>query len=93
MRSYVSSTGGAITLDDTGNAFNTLTVSTTASYDATIYDHSAVTVASANVGGTFTLTSEGAIGQSGAIIRRCAGCHPPLAARSRSTTPATPSTR
>ena len=63
----VSSTGGSITLDDTGNAFNTLTVSTTASYGASIYDHSAVTVASADVGGTFTLTSDGSIGQSGAI--------------------------
>ena len=61
-------TGGAITLDEPANAFNTLTVSTTGSYSATIYDYSAVTVASADVGGTFTLTSGGTIGQSGAII-------------------------
>ncbi len=64
----VSTTSGVITLSNSSNAFNTLTVSTTGSDNATIYDSSAVTVASAHVGGTFALTSAGSIGQSGAII-------------------------
>jgi filamentous hemagglutinin family protein len=64
----VSSTGGTITLTNSGNSFGTLTVGTGSSYDANIYDSTAVTVVSANVGGTFTLASVGAIGQSGAIV-------------------------
>mgnify|MGYP001551398294 FL=1 len=63
----VSSTGGAITLTNSGNQFATLSVSTSANHDANINDSTAVTVASATVGGTLTLSSGGAIGQSGAI--------------------------
>ncbi len=64
----VSSTGGAITLNNSGNSFGTLTVATNGSDNASVKDSTGVTVASANVGGTFTLTSGGAIGQSGAIV-------------------------
>ena len=63
----VSSTGGAINLGNIGNTFNMLTVSTVGSNAASLYDASALIVASANIGGALTLTSGGALGQSGAI--------------------------
>ena len=64
----VSSSGGAITLNNAGNAFGTLTVATSGSDDASVTDGTDVTVASAQVGGTFTLSGTGSIGQSGAIL-------------------------
>ncbi|MEJ0027112.1 MAG: filamentous hemagglutinin N-terminal domain-containing protein [Rhizomicrobium sp.] len=63
----VSTTSGAITLTDIGNAFGGLTVSTTGSDNASFAHASLLTVASANVGGTLTLTAGTAIAQTGAI--------------------------
>jgi len=64
----VSSTGGAITLNNSGDAFATLSVATSGSNNASVNDSTGVTVASAHAGGTFTLTSAGAIGQNDPII-------------------------
>ncbi len=63
----VTTTNGAITLTNSGNAFNTATLATGNSDNATLYDAPALTIASANVGGTLTLTGGSTIGQSGAI--------------------------
>ena len=63
----VATTGGAIALTNAGNSFGPATISTSGSDDASLYDSSDLTVASANVGGTLTLSSGGAIGQTGAI--------------------------
>jgi hypothetical protein len=62
--------GGAITLSDTGNTFHTLTLATSGSNDATIYDSAALAVAGANVGGGLALTSAGGITQTGAIAAK-----------------------
>ena len=64
----VSTTSGAITLTNGGNSFGPLTVSTQGSDAASLTSGGAVVVAGANVGGTFTLASGGAIGQTGAIV-------------------------
>ena len=60
--------GGSITLDNDKNAFNTLSVSTAGegAGDATLVDASDLTVTSAGVAGTLTLTAA-SIGQSGSI--------------------------
>jgi filamentous hemagglutinin family protein len=63
----VSTTNGAITLTNTGNTFNAATLSTSGTDDASLYDVSALTIAGATISGTLTLSSGGAIGQSGAI--------------------------
>ncbi len=63
----VTATGGLIDLTNTGNVFGTITVSTSGSDDATLYDSTGATVAGATVGGTFELTAGGAVGQTGAI--------------------------
>jgi lipopolysaccharide export system protein LptA len=63
----VSTTAGDIVLTNTGNVFNTATVATSGSDDASLYDTASLTIAGANVGGALSLTSEGAIGQTGAI--------------------------
>ncbi len=63
----VSSTGGAITLTNSGNSFATLTVATNGSNDAAVTDSTAVTLAGVNAGGNFALAAGGAVGQTGAI--------------------------
>ncbi|MBL6939642.1 MAG: filamentous hemagglutinin N-terminal domain-containing protein [Alphaproteobacteria bacterium] len=63
----VSTSTGAITLTNAANAFGTLTLLTHGTDSATITDSSAMTIASASVGGTFTLAAGGAISQTGAI--------------------------
>ncbi len=63
----VATTSGAITLTDSGNAFGGLTLSTKGSDGASIFDSAALSIASATVGGDFTLSGGGAIGQTGAI--------------------------
>jgi filamentous hemagglutinin family protein len=62
----VLTTSGGITLDDTGNDFNTLLVTTNGTDNATIVDSTDLTIQSAGVGGTLSVTASG-IGQSGAI--------------------------
>ncbi len=62
-----STTGGAITLTNTENAFGTATLTTSGTNDASLYDASNLTIAGADVGGTLTLSGGGTIGQSGAI--------------------------
>ncbi len=62
-----TTTNGPITLTNSGNSFATATLATGGADNATLYDASALTIAGANVGGTFALTGGGAIGQSGAI--------------------------
>ncbi len=63
-----TTTNGAITLTNTGNSFNTATLATSGSDNATLYDASALTIAAANVGGTLALTGGSTLGQSGAIL-------------------------
>ncbi|HET7334582.1 MAG TPA: filamentous hemagglutinin N-terminal domain-containing protein, partial [Rhizomicrobium sp.] len=63
----VASTGGAISLTNAANSFGNLVVTTSGSNDATLFDSSAVALGTSNVGGTFKLTSGGAITQTGAI--------------------------
>lgn len=62
----VSAASGDITLDHSGNAFASLSVS--GSGNAAVHDAQAVTVTSASLGGTFDLSSDGSIGQTGAIV-------------------------
>ncbi len=62
-----TTTGGAITLTNIGNTFATANLATGGSDNATLYDTSALTISSANVGGTLTLSGGSTIGQSGAI--------------------------
>jgi len=64
----VGTTGGDITLSNAGNTFAAATISTAGTDDATLYDASALTISSANVGGTLNLSAGGAIGQTGAIL-------------------------
>ncbi|MBS0469836.1 MAG: filamentous hemagglutinin N-terminal domain-containing protein [Proteobacteria bacterium] len=59
--------GGTIVLTDTGNAFDTLSVHTADTYNASVFDSTGVTVAASSVGGLFTLHGGGAIAQSGAV--------------------------
>ncbi|HWD28008.1 MAG TPA: filamentous hemagglutinin N-terminal domain-containing protein, partial [Rhizomicrobium sp.] len=59
--------GGAITLDNTGNAFGTLNVSTTGDFDATVADTGDLDISGADVGGLLTLSTTGAISQDGAL--------------------------
>ena len=61
----VAASNGSVTLTNTGNTFNTATLS--ASKNASLYDASDLTIAGANVGKTLTLAGGGNIGQSGAI--------------------------
>ncbi len=63
----VTTTNGAITLTNTGNTFGPATLSTAGSDNASLYDASALTIASANIGGTLTLSGGSTIGQTGAI--------------------------
>ena len=63
----VSTTAGAIALNDTGNAFGGLSAVTHGTDDASVADSTGVTISGANVGGTLTLAANGAVGQSGAI--------------------------
>ncbi len=63
----VTTTGGAITLIDAGNAFGTASLTTAGSDNATLYDASAPHDSGANVGGTLTLAGGSTIGQTGAI--------------------------
>jgi filamentous hemagglutinin family protein len=62
----LSTTSGAITLTDAGNSFGALTVATSGSDNATFSQASSLTIASAAVGGTLSLTGS-AITQTGAI--------------------------
>ena len=64
----VSTTTGAITLTNAGNAFGGLTVTTHGSDNASFAQASQLSVASANVGGTLSLTAGTSIGQTGAIM-------------------------
>ena len=63
----VSTTSGAITLTNAGNAFGGLTVATQGSDNATFVHSSLLTVAGSDVGGTLTLTAGTSINQTGAI--------------------------
>ncbi|MEI9886954.1 MAG: filamentous hemagglutinin N-terminal domain-containing protein [Rhizomicrobium sp.] len=63
----VSTSTGAIVLNDAGNAFAALSVLTHGADNASVTDSSGLTVATAGVGGKLTLSAGGAIGQSGAI--------------------------
>ncbi len=62
----VSTTSGAIALTNSGNAFGALTVATQGSDNASVSQASSITVTSAHVGGTLTLSGT-AIVQTGAI--------------------------
>src|SRR5665213_691352 len=64
----VTTTNGAITLTNSGNAFGTATLGTSGTDNASLYDASNLTIGGASVGGTLTLTDGGSIGQSGAIV-------------------------
>src|SRR6185437_11549597 len=57
---------GSVTLTNTGNAFDSLSLGLT-SGSATIYDASNLTITSALIGGDLTVSGAGAIGQSGVI--------------------------
>ena len=61
----VTATNGSIALTNTANSFASATV--TASGDASLSDSSNLTITSAGVGGTLTLTGAKNIGQTGAI--------------------------
>jgi filamentous hemagglutinin family protein len=63
----VSTTDGAITLTNAGNAFDTATLSTSGTDNASLTDASDLTIAGATIGGNLTLSAGGAISQSGAI--------------------------
>jgi filamentous hemagglutinin family protein len=63
----VATTTGAIALTNAGNSFGALTVTTTGSDNAAFAHSTVLSVASANVGGTLTLSAGGNISQSGAI--------------------------
>ncbi len=54
----ISTTSGAITLAAAGNAIDRVTLATAGSDNATLYDASSLTIASANVGGALTLLSQ-----------------------------------
>lgn len=62
----VATSNGSINLTNTGNSFADADVA--ASGDASLYDGPSLTVAGADVGGTFALTSGGDINQTGAIV-------------------------
>ncbi|HEY4940438.1 MAG TPA: filamentous hemagglutinin N-terminal domain-containing protein [Rhizomicrobium sp.] len=64
----LSTTTGAITLTNSGNAFGALTVATTGTDNASFAHSSLLTIASATVGGTLTLAAGTSVNQSGAIV-------------------------
>ncbi len=64
----VTTTEGAIALTNAGNSFNTATLTTAGSDNASLFDSTGLTIGGANIGGNLTLAAGGAIGQTGAIV-------------------------
>ena len=62
-----ATTAGAIMLTNSGNNFGTVTLSTSGTDDASVFDATNLVVASANIGGDLTLSVDGSLGQTGAI--------------------------
>ncbi len=88
----VTTTGGAITLTNTGNNFGTAGLQTSGADNAFLYDAANLVVTGTTVGGTLTLTSaEPSASRARSTPQR--SMPPPPAATSRSPTPATASQR